>query len=154
MTSSCSLTKVIFFWLRQCFFEVFERVSWLSFRVSTPFSFYNMSDTFNWFSQKRKFPSRYAYLNTTFTFGTQAEDNFLNRKVRCRRTYSFIHSFWCPLFLWGESRGQQPQEDPKYLTINNMQLQIVLLFPHQDGTKQGRRCSHAIRAAFQWVYRL
>jgi len=26
-----------------------------------------------------------------------------------RPTYSFIHSFSCPLYLWGESREQQPQ---------------------------------------------
>ena len=154
MTSSCSLTKVFFFDYDSVFLRFLKGCRGWALECQHHFPFYNMSDTFNWFSQKRKFPSRYAYLNTTFTFGTQTEDNFLNRKVRCRRTYSFIHSFWCPLFLWGESRGQQPQEDPKDLTINNMQLQIVLLFPHQDGTKQGRRCSHAIRAAFQGVYRL
>jgi len=59
------------------------------------------------------------FLNTTFTFDKQTEENFINRKVRCRPTYSFIHSLSCPLFLWGESRGQQPLENPKYLTINS-----------------------------------
>ena len=34
--------------------------------------------------------------------------NFINRMVQCRPTHSFIHSFSCPLFLSGESRGQQP----------------------------------------------
>jgi len=77
------------------------------------------------------------YLNTTFTFGKQTKDNFINRKVQSRPTYSFIHSFWCLLFVCGESRGQQPMEDPKYVKINSMRFQIVLLFPHQDGTKQG-----------------
>jgi len=47
-------------------------------------------------------------LNTTFTFGKQTKDNFINTKVKCRRTYSFIYSFSCPLFLCGELRGQQP----------------------------------------------
>jgi len=47
-------------------------------------------------------------LNTTITFGKQTKDNFITRKVQCRRTHSFIHSFSCPLFLWGESRGQPP----------------------------------------------
>jgi len=44
-------------------------------------------------------------LNTTFTFGKQTEDTFINRNFHCRPTYSFIHSFSCPLFL-GESRGR------------------------------------------------
>jgi len=41
-------------------------------------------------------------MNTTFTFGKKTKDDFINRN------------------LWGESRGQQPQEDPKYLTINSI----------------------------------
>jgi len=48
------------------------------------------------------------YLDTTVTFGKQTEDSFINRRVQCRPIYSFIHSFWCLLFLWGDSRGQQP----------------------------------------------
>jgi len=48
------------------------------------------------------------YLNTTFTFDEQPKDNFINWKVQCRLAYSFIHSFSCQLYLWGESRGQQP----------------------------------------------
>jgi len=61
---------------------------------------------------------------------------------------SFIHSFPSAPFLWGELRGQQPQEGSKYLKIFQ-QFQIVLLAPHQDvaphqdGTKQGWRCSHS-----------
>ena len=37
------------------------------------------------------------------------------------------------------------------------QFQVILLAPHQDGTKQGRRCSHStwslgeLWAAFSWV---
>jgi len=65
-----------------------------------------MSDTFKAFSQKRKCSSNMLdYLNTTFTSGKQTKDNFINRKVHCRPTHSFIYSFSCQLFLWGESRG-------------------------------------------------
>ena len=39
------------------------------------------------------------------------------------------------------SRGQQPQEDWEYLTVNSNP--IVLLAPHQDETKQGRKCNHS-----------
>jgi len=46
------------------------------------------------------------YLNTTFAFGKKTKDNFINRKFQC--TYSFIHSFSCPLFLWKGLRVQQP----------------------------------------------
>ena len=69
------------------------------------FPFDSMSDTLNWFSQKRKFPSRYARLNT-FTFGKQTKDNFINRKVQRRptlHTHSFTH--FGARFSFGESRG-------------------------------------------------
>jgi len=48
------------------------------------------------------------YLDTTFTFGKQSKDNFINRKFQFRPAYSFIHWFLCQLYLWRESRGQQP----------------------------------------------
>jgi len=71
-------------------FKVIKMVSWWSLRVSTPFSLLCL--TFNWFSQNRKFPSKYAYyLNSAFTFGKQTKDNFINRKFQCRSTYSFTH---------------------------------------------------------------
>jgi len=41
------------------------------------------------------------YLSTTFTFGKQTKDNFINRKFQCRPTYSFIHSFFVPDFPLG-----------------------------------------------------
>jgi len=47
------------------------------------------------------------YFNSTFTFGKPTKDNSLNRKVRCRLTYSFIHSFSCLLFNWRDSWGQR-----------------------------------------------
>ena len=49
------------------------------------------------------------YLNTTSIFGKQTSDNFINRKVQCRPTHSFIFSFSCPLFLWEESQGSSPR---------------------------------------------
>ena len=50
-------------------------------------------------------PNMLDYLNTTFTFGKQTKDNFINSKVQiCWCIYSFIYSFSCPLFL-RESRG-------------------------------------------------
>jgi len=95
-------------------------------------------------------PGMLNYLNTTFTFGKQT-DNFINRKVQCR-PYILIHSLiLVPAFLLWRVAGAAARGGPKYLTINRMQFQIVLLFPQQDGTKQGRRYSHATWAAFQRV---
>jgi len=92
----------------QCFFKFFKRVSWWSFRVSTPFSLSYLI-LLAYFHKNPSFsPIMLNYLNTTLTFGKQTEDNFINRKVQCRPTHSFICSFSCQLFLWGESRGQQP----------------------------------------------
>jgi len=48
------------------------------------------------------------YLNSTFTFGNQTRDNFINSKVQiCRRTYSFTH--FRPRFSFGESGGSSPR---------------------------------------------
>ena len=55
------------------------------------------------------------YLNTTFTFCEK-----IKTILQIESFSVHIHSFSCPLFLWGESRVQQPQEDPKYLTINSI----------------------------------
>jgi len=47
--------------------------------------FPSLSDTFKPFSQKCKYrPNTLNYLNTTFNFGKQTKDNFINRKVQCR----------------------------------------------------------------------
>jgi len=99
-----------------------------------------MSDTFNWFSPKCKFPNILNYLNTTFNFGKQTGDNFINRKVQYKPIYSFIHSFSC--LLLGESRGQQ---NPRMIrnTSRSTAISDGSVAPHQDVTKQGRRCSHA-----------
>jgi len=125
------------------FFKVFKRVSWWSFRVSTPFSLLLLILLTD-FRKNASFRQNVLnyYLNTTFTFGKRTEDNFINRKVRCRPTYAFIHSCSCPLFLYGEPPGQQPLKNPKYLTINR-NFRYFCWLPHLDGTKQGRRCSHA-----------
>jgi len=42
------------------------------------------------------------YLNTTFTFGKQTKDNFINTKVQSRPTYSSTH--FRTRFSFGESR--------------------------------------------------
>jgi len=103
--------------------------------------FPSMSDTFNWFPQKRKFPSKYAYSNRTFTFGKQTTENFIYKMVQWRSTHSFIFSFSCR-FFFGESREGSSRRGTG-IPRDQQQFQIVLLAPHQDGTKQGRRCSHA-----------
>ena len=60
----------------------------------------------------------------------------------------YFHSFSQPLFLWGG--GPEMPHDQQ-------QSQIVLLVPHQNEAKQGRRCSHAtwsldeLWVAFPWV---
>jgi len=100
----CALISIVW---TSVFFKVFERVSWWSFRVPTPFSLLCLIH-FNWFSQKHKFPSKYAYyLNSILTFDEQTKDNFINIMFQCRPTCSFIHSISCPLFFWRESQGQQ-----------------------------------------------
>jgi len=86
----------------QCFFKVFKRVSWWSFRGSMPFSLLCLI-LFHKIASFR--PYMLTLLNTTFSFGKQAKVSFINRKVLCRPTHSFIYSFSCPLFLSGESRG-------------------------------------------------
>jgi len=81
-------------------------VSWWKFRVSIPFSLLCLI-LFTHFYKNASFqPNMRNYLNTTFTFGKQINDKFINRKVQCRPQHQFIFSFLCPIFLWGESRGQ------------------------------------------------
>jgi len=95
------------------------------------------------------------YLNTTFTFGKQINDKFINRKVQCRPQHQFIFSFLCPIFLWGESRGQnsrRTRNTPRSTAISDSSAGSA---PRR--TKQGRRCSHTtwsldkLWAAFPWV---
>jgi len=97
------------------------------------------------------------YLSTTFTFGKQTKDNFINRKFQCRPTYSFIHSFFVPDFPLGRiGVGSSPRRTRN--TSRSQQSQMVLLAPCQDETKQGRRYSHStwslddLWAAFPWVW--
>jgi len=89
------------------FFKVFKRVSWWSFRVSTTFSLLCMIFLTGFYKTTSFRPSMLNCFNTTFTLVKQSKDKFINKKVRCRPTYSFIHSFSCPLFL-GRVEGQQP----------------------------------------------
>jgi len=106
--ASCSI-RLIFFAVSStsvCF-KVFKSVSWWSFRVSTPFSLLCLILLTHFHKNASLHPNMLNYLNTTCVFGKQTKDNFINRKVQCRPTHSFIYSFSCPLFLWGESWGQQ-----------------------------------------------
>jgi len=115
-----------------------------------------MSDSLADFQKNASFrPNMLNYLNKTFTSGKQTKDNLVYRKVQCGPTDSFIHSFLCPLFFTESRRGSSPRKTQNY--HDQHQSQIVLLAPHQDGTKRGRRCSHAtwsldkLWAAFPWV---
>ena len=107
----CTLGKLQYLrpplYITVVFFKVFKRVSWWSFRVSAPFSLLCLIFLIDFHKKASFCPIMLNYLNTTFTFGKQTEDTFINRNFHCRPTYSFIHSFSCPLFLWEESRGQQ-----------------------------------------------
>ena len=142
--------------LNPVLFKVFERASWWSFRVSTPFSSLCLILLTHFHESASFRPNMLDRLNTTFTFGKQTKDKFINRKVQCRPSHSFIFSFSCPLFLSGETRGLAALGGPK-IPRDQQKSQIVLLAPHQDGTKQGRRCSHAtwsldkLCADFPWV---
>jgi len=63
-----------------------------------------MSDTLSDFHKHASFRAgMHNYLNTTFTFGKQTKDNFINRKFQCRPTYSFTH--FGARFSFGESHG-------------------------------------------------
>jgi len=86
------------------FFKVFERVSRWSLRVSTPFSLLCLILLTDFHKNSSFPPNMLNYLNTTFTFGKQIKDNFINRKVEYRPTYSFTH--FRASFSYGESRGQ------------------------------------------------
>ena len=76
---------------------------WWSFRVSTPFSLLCLILLTDFHKNASFRPNMLKCLNTTFTFRKQTKDNFINRKVQCRCTCSFIYSFSCPLFLFRES---------------------------------------------------
>ena len=117
----------------QCFFMDFKRVSWWSFRVSIPFHFHKNA-SFR--------PNMLNYLNTTFTFGKQTKWNFINRKVQCRPTYAFHLLIFVPAFPFGRAVGAAALGGSE-IPHDQQQSQIVLLAPHRDGTKQGRRCNRA-----------
>ena len=60
-------------------FKVFKRVSWRSFRVSAQFSLLCLI-LLNHIHKNTSFrPNILNCLNTTFTFGKQTKDNFINR---------------------------------------------------------------------------
>jgi len=98
------------------FFKLFRRVLRWSFRVSTRFSLLCLILLTD-FHKTASFNTP-NYLNTTFTFGKKIK-TILWIESFSVHIHSFIHSFPCPLFLWGGSRGQQLYVDPKYPTVNS-----------------------------------
>jgi len=116
--------------------------------------FPSTSDTFCWFSQKRKFPFKHACLfEHDINFFKQTKKNFTNRKLQC--PCPFIQSFPCPLLLLGVTRGsslKRTRNASRSTAISDCPLDA-----HQSGTWQGRRCSHArwylddLRAVFSWM---
>ena len=71
--------------------------------MSTPFSLLCLILLTDFLKNASFPPNMLNYLNTTFTFGKQITDNFINRKVQCRPTYSFTH--FRARVSYGESRG-------------------------------------------------
>ena len=73
----------------------------------------------------------------------QTKDNFINKKVQWRPTYTLIHLLIIvPGFLLGGIAGAAALGGPE-IPHDQQQSQIVLLAPHQDRTRQGWRCTHA-----------
>ena len=67
-----------------------------------------------------------------------------------------VHSFSCPLFLLGGSRGLQPQEDSKYLTVQGSSTEIFIVnhclnLCHSKTTKLKR--VSILRSNEQWEMR-
>jgi len=91
-------------------------VSWWSFRVSTPFSFLCLILLTHFHKNARFRPNMLNYLNTTYTFGKQTTDDFINRKVQC--THSFIFSFRAR-FSFGESLRAAALGESGSLTMNS-----------------------------------
>jgi len=73
--------------------------------VSTPFSLLCLILLTDFHKNASFRPNMINCLNTTFTFGKQTKDSFINRKFQYKPTYSFTHLFLCPILLWGESRA-------------------------------------------------
>jgi len=125
--------------------------------VSAPFSLLGLILLTDFHKNASFRPSMLNYLNTTFTFGKQTKNNFINRKVQCRSTYSFLHSFSCQLFSWKSGGDSSPRWTRNTSRATAISDTVVLLAPHQNGIKQGRRCSHAtssldeLWAALTWV---
>ena len=130
-------------------------MSWWNLKVSTPFSLLCLILLSDFHKNASFRPNMLNYLNTIFTFGKQTEDNFINRKFQCTpATHSFTH--FRAHFSYGGVAGTAGLGGPE-IPHGQLHSQKVPLGPHQDGNKQGRRCSHAtwsldeLRAAFLWV---
>jgi len=73
------------------------------------------------------------------------------------QAYTLIHSLiFVPAFSFGRVAGAAALGGPK-LSRDQQKYQIVLLVPHQEGAKQGRRSSYAtwpldkLWVTFPWV---
>jgi len=87
---------------------------------------------------KRKFPSKYAELfeMDIHFWQTKTEDNFIIEGFNIGlHTCSFTH--FRASISFGESRGDSRTLGGPEIPHDQQQSQIVLLAPHQDGTKQG-----------------
>jgi len=127
----------------QCFFKVFERVSWWSFRVSTPFSLLCLILLTHFHESASFRPSMLNRLNTTFTFGKQTNKRQFHKQEGSMWACTLIHLLiFAPAIPFGRDVGAAALGGSK-IPRDQQKSQIVLLAPHQDGTKQGRRCSYA-----------
>ena len=64
----------------QCFFKVFKWVWWWSYRVPIQFFLLCLILLTDFHKNAHFRPNMLNYLNMTFTFGKQTQDNFINRK--------------------------------------------------------------------------
>jgi len=94
--------------------------------VSTPFSLLCLI-LFTDFHKNASFrPKMLNYLKTTFTFGKQTKDKFVNGKVQCKPTI-LIHSLiFVPVFSLGRVAGAAALRGPE-IHHHQQKFQIVLL---------------------------
>ena len=115
-------------------------MSWRSFRVSTPFSLLCLILLTDFHKNASFRPNILNYLNTTFAFGKQTNDNFINRKFQFRLAYSCTH--FHASFTFGESRGgSSPRMTRNTSRSREISDNSAGSTPRRD--KQGRRCSHS-----------
>jgi len=91
--------------------------------------------------------------NTTFTFGKQTKDSFINRKFQCRRSYYSLSHFRSR-FSFGESRGGGSPRRTRNTSRSTVISDTSAGSTPRRG-QQGRRCSHVtlddLWATYAWV---